>query len=418
MTEPEILIVVDDRPMDVKALKDALKYEGLSDEFSVIAGVPEEEHKYVEGSVRQISLGLAEHGPRVAAILLDLSFEEPTSRDGGLWGGLRIAKKLRAQWPTVPIIAFTALPASSLDLRELTFSDALDGVLPKRWVLGEEFTADEFRRCIRMARERRGELPPRDETSASVGSATRIVVAAARADELSTLERELGTEDRWEEQGGMTWRLGTLRGQRVALLAAGEMGLVAGAKLASAGVRLFDAKTLVLVGTCAGRAAKGVKCGDVAIPAACFNYQFGEFKEGRFLRRLAMERVSVSLHAAVVSLLGRTGSLGACFQRCKGASMTVPKKAPEVHVEPMGSADLVVKDEAKLEDVRQADESARTLDMESFGFVSAGAMEGRSVLVVKGVSDLAGRKNDRFREFAKVAAAETVLAAIEAGLFR
>ena len=42
----------------------------------------------------------------------------------------------------------------------------------------------------------------------------------------------------------------------------------AGAKLASAGVRLFDAKTLVLVGTCAGRAAKGVKCGDVAIPAA------------------------------------------------------------------------------------------------------------------------------------------------------
>ena len=253
-----------------------------------------------------------------------------------------------------------------------------------------------------------------------------IVVIAARKDELSFLLNEKEYID-WSESimsKDFPCQIGTFLSRsypaqplKIAAACAREMGLVDAGILATTAILCWQQKPklLVMIGICGGRKKSTIDYGDIIVPKLTYLYQFGSYENGKLKPRLMLAEVSI--RAGLIQYMEDILNSDKLGQICTDAfdrGLPLPperihKRKDErlkAHFEPMGSADLVVKDDEKLEEAILADEKVVAVEMEAYAVLRTAKLFDIDAIVIKSVSDFCGGKDDTYREYAKFTATE------------
>jgi len=195
----------------------------------------------------------------------------------------------------------------------------------------------------------------------------------------------------------------------VATHASGKMGLTESAILTTRVVLACKPIFIAMIGVCGGFKNRGVNIGDVIVAEKTFHYQFGSFQDGCIQRELKVCEVDNICFAKLIDFLDQARMSE--IQTNSPRGMKKSDKVLKVRSGPMASADLVVKDENKLNEAKMAERKVIAVDMESYAFMRASNLLGVQAVVVKSASDFADSekgKDDDLREYAKYNATEAL----------
>jgi nucleoside phosphorylase len=249
-----------------------------------------------------------------------------------------------------------------------------------------------------------------------------IVVISALKEELKFLfdKKELNWCD-LTELNYLSCKIGTLllpnseRPIRIAAAYADGMGLVDAAILTTTAIVSCQQKPklLAMIGICGGRKKEGSNYGDIVVPELTYLYQFGSYENGEINRRLKTAEVkrSSKLIRAMKDCLNNPMlediRRSAIHLSADDSGINIPKNPfLKVHFDPMGTADLVVKDDKKIDDATDAEEKVVAVEMESYAVLRTATVFDVDAIVIKSISDFCGGKDDTYRKYAKFTATE------------
>lgn len=174
-----------------------------------------------------------------------------------------------------------------------------------------------------------------------------------------------------------------------------------------------------MIGICGGQEKEDIDYGDIVVPELTYLYQFGSYENGEINRRLKVAEVkrNARLIREIKEVLDETKlqdiRRNAFTLSADDSEMNIPKiSALKVHYKPIGSADLVVKDNAKIDEAKQAEEKVVAVEMESYAVLRTATVFDVNAIVLKSISDFCGgkrdgnEKNDDYRKYAKFTATE------------
>ncbi len=250
-----------------------------------------------------------------------------------------------------------------------------------------------------------------------------IVVIAALKDELDFLfaKKEINWGE-WIDLNHLSCKIGALSWSdsaqplKIAATYAEGIGLVDTAILATNAILSWQQKPklVAMIGICGGLKKSSIHFGDIVVPELTYLYQFGSYENGQIKSRLKTAEVNrqTKLITRMKNILNETKlkkiHKSAWDLRFNG-EMNVPDPKDsnlKIHFGPMGAADLVVKDDQKIEEAKEVEEKVVAVDMESYAVLRTANDFGIDAIVIKSVSDLCGGKNDDFRKYAKFTATE------------
>lgn len=196
----------------------------------------------------------------------------------------------------------------------------------------------------------------------------------------------------------------------VAANASGKMGLTESAILTTRVILGCKPDIIAMIGVCGGFKTRGVNIGDVIVAEKSFHYQFGSFEDGSIQRELKVCEIDHRYFSKILDFLNQAKMSE--IQTSSPRGMKKSDKVLKVRSGPMASADLVVKDENKLNEAKIAERKVIAVDMESYAFLRASELHGVKAVVVKSVSDFADSQkgeDDDLREYAKYNATEALV---------
>lgn len=191
--------------------------------------------------------------------------------------------------------------------------------------------------------------------------------------------------------------------------ASGKMGLTECAIMTTRTILGCKPDFIAMIGVCGGFKKRSVNIGDVIVAEKSFHYQFGAFEDGYIKRELKVCDVDNHYFTDIIEFLDQKKMSE--IQTSSPRGMKKSDKVLKMLYGPMASADLVVKDESKLEEAKEAERKLIAVDMESYAFLRAANLLGAKALVIKSVSDFADSekgKDDDLREYAKYNATEAL----------
>lgn len=231
-----------------------------------------------------------------------------------------------------------------------------------------------------------------------------IVLVAALFEEFKYIFNASDWTDQHEPADLPPYKLRKLPQGTVVAISPDTMGLVDMAMLCGRILTHWKPSLVIMVGICAGRETKNAHIGHLIIPKMSFHYQFGAYRDGKIEREIKSAHASENLVLQAKNFAQNRNILGEIRNNAQKSGITVSPYAVELHTDPMGSADLVVKDENKIKEAIEADRKVIAIDMESYAFIHSAHKAKVESLVIKSVSDHANNEKEAqasYREYAK-----------------
>jgi len=235
-----------------------------------------------------------------------------------------------------------------------------------------------------------------------------IAVISALQEELQVLKDKLKWGEPYSIDNGLSVSECNEKGIRlVSAHAANKMGLTEAAVLATRMIIGIKPDLLVMIGICGGLKIKNVNIGDIIVTEKAYHYQFGSFQNGEIKRHIKSCEVDHSLYTKILDFLNNKKVQD--IERAKPKYMERPETVLKRHGAPIASADYVVKDDKKLNEVNIPEYKVKAVDMESYAVLYAAKILGVKALVIKSISDFADEKkgeDDKFRNYCIYTASE------------
>ena len=237
-----------------------------------------------------------------------------------------------------------------------------------------------------------------------------VLIVSALKDELKYLVGSTDasfSEMEIEEGFGFRYWRGSIKtgnsSDEISLIAVtgDKMGLVEMSIIISKALTIWKPQSAFLIGICGGRKSKGVELGDIVIPNHVFHYSFGAVEDGELKSEIKSEIIKERSLLKLEKLMNHN-NLFALWRDCP-SGIPKPRGIPKIHTDPLGSADLVLKDVKRLEgEAARIERKVKAVDMEAYAFArTARAFGCDEIMVIKCVSDFADeKKDDAIREYA------------------
>ncbi len=191
------------------------------------------------------------------------------------------------------------------------------------------------------------------------------------------------------------------------------MGRVKAANAAQRGIPRWRPRYILVVGLAAGARRNKVGLGDVLVAEQIYDYELQKIKAEETGYRPEPFRVDARLLAAAQQLPEDRWQPHLTERRPDRRD-----SPPRVHLGPIASGDKIVADVTYWDDLYRLSSKLIGLEMEAGGVASAAheSEPAPGFFMVRGVCDLGdGRKNDRWRPYARAAAAAYAVALLSSG---
>lgn len=245
------------------------------------------------------------------------------------------------------------------------------------------------------------------------------VICALEHPELAALIKVLGGPSAWKEVGNARFthvyreaefRTNKGRPLRVVATTSTSMGLTAAAIATTQLVLQFRPRIVVMIGIAAGTRSGNKQFGDVLVADPSIDYNSGKVVTAGGIREFLPDPYPIGLIPRLRSVLhkyhGHHPIFGTIRKRWNGP---LPKEANHLHVGPLGAADQVIDDAARIVEIQKNWRKLIGVEMETYGVYRAceEAPEPKPRFVsFKAVCDFAAEKTDSWQDYAAFLAAE------------
>ena len=245
-----------------------------------------------------------------------------------------------------------------------------------------------------------------------------VLVVCALERELNGFQRATGGTEVWQDcsqdigdpfrvvQNYCTTEIQSDLGAQVKVVAssAANMGLVASAILTTQAVIIFNPKLVIMVGIAAGVRGDDRGFGDILVADPAFDYSSGKLRSeqnGGF----SPDFRPIPANQAVISSIRRLANNSELFQEIRRRfDGDKPRQSPKVFIGPFGSADQVVDDVSRIEEIREHQRKVIGIDMETFAVYKACqeacVKDPPDFVSIKSISDFASEKHDSWQSYA------------------
>ena len=245
------------------------------------------------------------------------------------------------------------------------------------------------------------------------------VVCALEYPELAAVIHAFGGIRNWKEVGDpqhthvyRETNLVTADGSTLRVLAttSTSMGLTTAAIATTQLVLQFRPRLVVMIGIAAGTRSGGKQFGDVLVADPSVDYNSGKVVLADGIREFQPDPYPIGLNPRLRSLLHKYGGAHSIFgeirRRWKGPKPNAPNR---LHVGPVGAADQVIDDAARVLEIQKNWRKLIGVEMETYGVYRAiheSPEPKPRAASFKAVCDFAAEKSDSWQEYAAFVAAE------------
>ncbi|WP_437785789.1 protein kinase domain-containing protein [Sorangium sp. So ce1097] len=263
-----------------------------------------------------------------------------------------------------------------------------------------------------------------------------VIVVTVIQPELRAAVAALGLReaDREHDEAGTTYYQGAVRsalsGQeiRIAVTCVGNAGNLDAAAAVRDAIAWGHPRAVLLTGIAAGMRGI-VQLGDVVLADRVVSYEPAALVAGsagsRVEVRPEIEKVPHAMSQHIVSyrpeperLARLLGRIGGCFPECSSTGMASEQaSAVKIHRGTIASGEKLVRDAARMQEIRDLYAKIIAVDMESAGIVAACRRGAIPWLVIRGISDFGdAHKDDHFHDRAAGTAAAVLADFLSYGL--
>jgi len=189
-----------------------------------------------------------------------------------------------------------------------------------------------------------------------------------------------------------------------------SMGLTAAAIVTTQLILQFRPRIVMMVGIAAGTREKNKQYGDVLVADPSVDYNSGKVVFSNGVREFLPDPYPIGLNPRLRAVLQKYKGPHPMFQRIRSRwKGRLPPTSNRLHVGPLGAADQVIDDEARVLEIQKNWRKLIGVEMETYGVYRAchESPEPRPRFVsLKAVCDFAAEKSDSWQEYAAFMAAE------------
>lgn len=255
-------------------------------------------------------------------------------------------------------------------------------------------------------------------TDVSFGADVGIVCALEQP-EFDAVRDAFGGATAWKEIGDArfthVYRETTLKAVsgknlRVVATASTSMGLTAAAITTTQLIMQFRPRLIVMIGIAAGTRSGNKQFGDVLVADPSVDYNSGKVVDVGGIREFLPDPYPIGLNARLRSVLQKYASNPNVFieirKRWKGAAPAGPNR---LHIGPLGAADQVIDDPARVLEITKNWRKLVGVEMETYAVYRAcheSPEPKPRMLSFKAVCDFAAEKTDSWQPYAAFTAAQ------------
>ena len=245
------------------------------------------------------------------------------------------------------------------------------------------------------------------------------VICALEDPELAAVMEALGGKSAWKEVGDArhahVYREASLTSSggaelRVVATTSTSMGLTAAAIATTQLVLQFRPKLVAIIGIAAGTHSGGKQFGDILVADPSVDYNSGKVALENGIREFQPDPYPIGLNARLRSVLQKYRGQQQIFEEIRSRWNGPRPNAPNrLHLGPVGAADQVIDDAARVLEIQKNWRKLIGVEMETYGVYRAvhEAPEPRPRAVsFKAVCDFAAEKSDSWQKYAAFMAAE------------
>jgi nucleoside phosphorylase len=245
------------------------------------------------------------------------------------------------------------------------------------------------------------------------------IVCALEQPEFEAVKEAFGGQSAWREIGEARYThvyretsLQTKSGKtlRVVATASTSMGLTAAAIATTQLIMQFRPRLVAMIGIAAGTRSGNKQFGDVLVADPSVDYNSGKVVDVGGIREFLPDPYPIGLNARLRSVLQKYSSNPSVFidirKRWKGAT---PAGANRLHIGPLGAADQVIDDPARVLEITKNWRKLVGVEMEAYAVYRAchESPEPKPRMVsFKAVCDFAAEKTDSWQSYAAFTAAQ------------
>jgi nucleoside phosphorylase len=244
------------------------------------------------------------------------------------------------------------------------------------------------------------------------------IVCALEQPELAAVIDALGA-DAWKEVGEARYthvyrenRLATNSGKKLRVIATAStsMGLTAAAITTTQLIMQFQPRLIVMVGIAAGTRSGNKQFGDVLVADPSVDYNSGKVVEAKGIREFQPDPYPIGLNARLRSVLQKYASEQQVFAKIRSRwKGELPPGTNRLHIGPLGAADQVIDDPARVLEITKNWRKLVGVEMETYAVYRAchESPEPKPKMVsFKAVCDFAAEKTDSWQAYAAFTAAQ------------
>jgi len=253
------------------------------------------------------------------------------------------------------------------------------------------------------------------------------IVCALEHPELAAVITAFGGSAQWHEVGDARFphvyretRLTLPNGNQLRIVSttSTSMGLTAAAIATTHLVLQFRPRIVLMVGIAAGTAGGNKQFGDVLVADPSVDYNSGKVVQAGGIREFLPDPYPIGLNPRLRSLLQKYRGFHPVFVTiCDRWSGPRPPGQNRLHLGPLGAADQVIDDPARVIEIQKNWRKLIGVEMETYGVYRActESPEPKPRFVsFKSVCDFAAEKTDSWQEYAAFVAAEFAVAFLKA----
>jgi nucleoside phosphorylase len=245
------------------------------------------------------------------------------------------------------------------------------------------------------------------------------IVCALEQPEFDAVRDALGGAEAWKEVGDAryahiyreaTLRTNSGRRLRVVATASTSMGLTAAAIATTQLIMQFRPRLIVMIGIAAGTRSGNKQFGDVLVADPSVDYNSGKVVDVNGIREFLPDPYPIGLNARLRSVLQKYASNKQVFadirKRWKG---NTPPGINRLHIGPLGAADQVIDDAARVLEITKNWRKLVGVEMETYAVYRAchESPDPKPRMVsFKAVCDFAAEKTDSWQLYAAFMAAQ------------
>lgn len=245
------------------------------------------------------------------------------------------------------------------------------------------------------------------------------IICALEYPELSAVIKTFGAAQAWKEIGNARYthiyqetKLHTSTGKQLRVIAttSTSMGLTAAAIATTQLVLQYRPRIVAMIGIAAGTHSSNKQFGDVLVADPSVDYNSGKVALENGIREFLPDPYPLGLNARLRSVLQKYRGNHLLFEEIrKGWTGNIPKAGNRLHLGPLGAADQVIDDAARILEIQRNWRKLIGVEMETYGVYRAchESPDPKPRFVsFKAVCDFAAEKTDSWQDYAAYTAAQ------------